>query len=37
MATPDRLQRTIDLVSQAFKLDVKLTPNDIYASGIVSR
>jgi NitT/TauT family transport system substrate-binding protein len=37
IATPDRLQRTVDLVSQAFKLDVKLTPNDIYASGLVAR
>jgi len=27
----------VDLVSQAFKLDVKLTPNDIYASGLVAR
>ena len=37
IATTDRLQRTINLVSQAFKLDVKLTPNDIYASGLVAR
>jgi NitT/TauT family transport system substrate-binding protein len=37
IATTDRLQRTVNLVSQAFKLDVKLTPNDIYASGLVAR
>jgi NitT/TauT family transport system substrate-binding protein len=37
VATPDRLQRTIDLVKQAFKLDVKLTPNDVYAQGFITR
>ena len=37
IATPDRLQRTVDLVSRAFKLDVKLTPNDIYAGGFIAR
>jgi NitT/TauT family transport system substrate-binding protein len=29
-ATEDRLQRTIDLVKRALKLDAPLTPNDIY-------
>ncbi|MBF8262318.1 MAG: NMT1 protein [candidate division NC10 bacterium] len=37
VATPDRLQRTIDLVKQAFKSDAKLSPDDIYAGGLVSR
>jgi hypothetical protein len=37
VATPDRLQRTVGLVTKAFKLDVKLTPNDIYATGFVAR
>jgi NitT/TauT family transport system substrate-binding protein len=37
IATPDRLQRTIDLVKQAFKLDVSLTPADVHASGFITR
>lgn len=37
IAMPDRLQRTVDLVTKAFKLDVKLTPNDIYTSGLITR
>lgn len=37
IATTDRLQRTVDLVKQAFKLDVKLAPNDIYVSGFITR
>ena len=35
IATTDRLQRTVDLVKRAFKLDVSLGPNDIYATGFV--
>jgi NitT/TauT family transport system substrate-binding protein len=34
VATRARLQRTIDLVKQASKLDVSLSPKDIYASGL---
>ena len=37
MATTERLQRTIDLVKQAFKSDAKLSPDDIYAAGFVAR
>lgn len=37
IATADRLQRTIDLVRQAFKLDVRLTPDDVYAQGFLGR
>src|SRR5262245_59503589 len=37
IATPDRVQRTIDLVKQAFKLDLALTPGDVYATGFVTR
>jgi len=33
-ATPDRLQRTVDLVKQAFKLTGDLKPQDIYATGL---
>jgi hypothetical protein len=29
-ATDDRLQRSIDLVKKALKLDATLTPTDIY-------
>lgn len=36
VATPDRLQRTIDLVKQAFKLDLTLKPADVYATGFVT-
>ncbi len=36
VATADRLQRTIDLVKQAFKLDLTLRPDDIYAAGFVT-
>ena len=37
IATPDRLQRTVDLVKQAFNLTGTMGPNDIYATGLVSR
>ena len=37
IAKSDRLQRTVDLVSQAFKLPTTLTPNDIYVTGLVAR
>lgn len=37
IATPDRLQRTADLVKQAFKLTGTMGPNDIYASGFIAR
>jgi NitT/TauT family transport system substrate-binding protein len=37
VATADRLQRTIDLVKQAFKLDIKLAPDDVYAQGFLPR
>jgi NitT/TauT family transport system substrate-binding protein len=36
-ATTDRLQRTIDLVKEAFRLDVALTPSDIFEGGGVAR
>jgi NitT/TauT family transport system substrate-binding protein len=32
VATKDRLQRTVDLVKQAFKLTVSMTPDDIYTA-----
>ncbi len=37
IATPDRLQRTIDLVKQAFKLTGTMGPGDIYASDFIPR
>lgn len=37
IATSDRLQRTITLVKQAFKLDIGLRPSDAYATGLVPR
>ncbi len=37
MATPDRLQRTVDLVKQAFKLTGTMSTGDIYATGYVLR
>jgi NitT/TauT family transport system substrate-binding protein len=37
VATPDRLQRTVDLVKQAFTLTGTWGPNDIYAVGLVPR
>jgi NitT/TauT family transport system substrate-binding protein len=37
VATTDRLQRTIDLVKQAFNMPGPLTPADVYAVGLVSR
>jgi len=37
VATTDRLQRTIDLVKQAFNMPAAMTPNDVYAVGLVSR
>ncbi len=36
-ATPDRLQRSIDLVKKAFELDEALAPDDIYADGFMPR
>lgn len=35
-ATPDRLQRSIDLVSDAFELDSALSPDDVFVDGIVA-
>ncbi len=37
IATPERVQRTIDLVRQAFKLTAPLAPGDVYAAGFVPR
>ncbi len=37
VATPERLQRTIDLVKQAFKLTAPLAPGDVYAIGLAPR
>jgi len=37
IATTQRVQRTIDLVKQAFKLEVRLAPSDVYATGFVAR
>jgi hypothetical protein len=37
VATPDRVQRTIDLVRQAFKMEATLSPGDVYADGFVAR
>jgi NitT/TauT family transport system substrate-binding protein len=37
IATNDRLQRAIDLVKEAFKLDKNLAPDDVYASGFFTR
>ena len=37
IATTDRLQRTVNLVKEAFKLTGTLGPNDIYTGGFVSR
>ncbi len=36
VATTDRLQRTVNLVKQAFKLDLTLTPADFYATGFIT-
>ncbi len=36
-ATTDRLQRTVDLVKRAFKVETALTPDDIYAGGFMPR
>ncbi len=36
-ATTDRLQRTVDLVKQAFNLTGTMSPKDIYATGLVPR
>ncbi len=33
-ATPERLQRTINLVKEAFSLDTPLTPDDIYTQNL---
>ncbi|MFI4986812.1 MAG: ABC transporter substrate-binding protein [Alphaproteobacteria bacterium] len=37
IATDDRLQRTIDLASQALNLDSKFAPADVYAGGMVGK
>jgi NitT/TauT family transport system substrate-binding protein len=37
VATPDRVQRTIDLVKDAFKLDIKLKPEDVWMFGVASK
>lgn len=37
VATPDRIQRTIDLVRQAFKMEATLGPGDVYADGFIAR
>lgn len=37
VATQDRLQRSIDLVREAFPLDRALTPEDLYGDGFVRR
>src|SRR2546425_2882939 len=37
VATPERVQRTIDLVRQAFKMEATLVPGDVYADGFVAR
>ena len=37
VATDDRLQRSIDLVKQSLNLDVKLTPADIFANGMIGK
>jgi NitT/TauT family transport system substrate-binding protein len=37
VATSDRLQRTIDLVKEALKLDASLTPNDVYTQAAVPK
>ena len=36
IATKERLQRTIDLMIEAFKLKITLGPDDVYASGFVT-
>ncbi len=36
VATTDRLQRTIDLTKQAFKLELSIRPGDIYAPGFIT-
>ena len=37
VATDDRLQRTIDLVKTAMKLDMSLAPKDIYAPALQAK
>src|SRR5262245_25402208 len=37
LATSERIQRTIDLVKQAFKLTVTLAPGDVYTPGLIAR
>lgn len=37
VATTDRVQRTIDLVRQAFKMEANMAPGDVYADGFVAR
>ena len=37
VATNDRLQRMIDLVGKAFKLDSSLKPSDVYQSGLIAK
>jgi len=36
-ATPERLQRSIELVKQAFQMELELKPKDIYAEGFIPR
>ena len=36
-ATKERLQKSIDLVKEAFGLDRALTPDDVYAEGLMPR
>jgi NitT/TauT family transport system substrate-binding protein len=37
VATPDRIERTIDLVKDAFKLDINLKPNDVWLFGAATK
>jgi NitT/TauT family transport system substrate-binding protein len=37
VATKERLERSIDLVTRAFQLERALVPDDVYASGLMSR
>ncbi|HZS83779.1 MAG TPA: ABC transporter substrate-binding protein [Stellaceae bacterium] len=37
VATPDRLQRTVDLVKKALKIEAPVTAADVYATGLVTK
>ncbi len=37
VATPDRVERTIDLVKDAFKLDINLKPKDVWMFGAATK